>query len=116
MTRCVYTDIPLPFTLSTTTFPTIVQVTAYINNFYRLAADILAVTYSATVPDTPTLFALIVAKLSVYIMRLNEARRHPDMNVQIGADWLTFNQADKDYILGYNKIDSNENSQQIWID
>lgn len=116
MTRCVYTDIPLPFTLSTTTFPTIAQVTSYINNFYMLAAEILGLTYSATVPDTPTLFALIVAKLSVYIMRLNEARRHPDLNVVINADWLTFNQADADSILGNRKITTNENTQTIWMD
>jgi hypothetical protein len=116
MTRCVYTDIPLPFTLSTTTFPTIAQTTLFIDNFYKLGADILGVTYSATVPDTPTLFSLIVSKLSIYIMRLNEARRHPDQFVQISADWLTFTEQDKQAILGYNKIDSNENSQQVWID
>jgi hypothetical protein len=116
MTRCVYTDIPLPFTLSTTTFPTIAQTSAMITNFYKLGADILTVTYTATVPDTPTLFALIVSKLSIYIMRLNEARKHPDLNVQISPDWLTFTDVDKQAILGYNKLDSNENSQNIWID
>ena len=116
MTRCTYSDIPLPFTLSTTTFPTIVQTTTFIDNLYKLGADILAVTYSSTVPDTPTLFSLIVSKLSVYIMRLNEARRHPEQFVSVSPDWLAFTKEDKDYILGYNKLDSNENSQNIWID
>jgi hypothetical protein len=116
MTRCAYTDIPLPFTLTAQTFPTIAQTTTMINNFYRLAADILGVAYTETIPDTPTIFALIVSKLSIYIMRLNEARRHPDQFVQISPDWLTFNTLDKEAILGYEKVDSNENKFEVWID
>lgn len=70
----------------------------------------------ATVPDTPTLFALIVAKLSVYIMRLNESRRHLDTNVQISAEWLTFSELDKNAILGNLNNTTNENLQSIWMD
>jgi len=99
MTRIIYSQIKVDFTPATTSFPSIANMTADIENLYKQAADILAVEYSVTVPDTSMLYALIDAKLSAYYMDLRK-NRSVQANFTRKQEPLIWNEREETLIKG----------------
>jgi tRNA(Leu) C34 or U34 (ribose-2'-O)-methylase TrmL len=79
MARLEYTDLIIDFTLTdapNASFPSIIQAGNLINDLYRQAAELYDVTYTATVPDDATLYAVIKTKLSNWIMTMKRKRTY----------------------------------------
>ena len=77
MTRAAYTDLIIKTPRTATTYPTQAHCTAVITGLYKEASAvyILNVSYSATVPDTDVLFAIIVSKVSAWVEDVQSYRR-----------------------------------------
>ena len=74
MTRAVYTDLLVKAPRTTITFPTAIHSTTVITNLYKEASKYTGETYSATVPDTNYLFAIIIGKVSAWVMDVESYR------------------------------------------
>lgn len=109
MTRLVYTDLTLPWTLSSTTYPTITQAAADITSMYMQASAVLCVAYSATVPDTDLIRSVIKFKLEQYYIAMNEMRKNPSQSRPVpppmifSRDEITMAEKEKGTIFKYTK-------------
>jgi hypothetical protein len=107
MTRLVYTDLSLKFTATANTFPTSTQVANDITQMYKLAAEYMDVDYSATMPDTNYLFAVIKAHVESHENRLFDVNS-PGYSGDKHVPPLLFTKAEIDEIAGA------DDSTQIW--
>jgi hypothetical protein len=108
MARITYEDLIIDFTLTTTTFPSIIQAGNLINDLYRQAAELLDVAYSATVPDNATLYALIKGKLSNWIMTMKRKRDYQSNHAQ-EIPVLLWNDDEANMIVGKTS------SRTLWM-
>ncbi len=82
MTRLVYTALHLRFTPTATTFPSSTGLAADITTFYQMAADLMKLAYSATVPDDVYLYAIIKYHLEDHWNAVIWNDSHPDVAPQ----------------------------------
>jgi hypothetical protein len=119
MTRVVYTDLTLNFTPGSSTFPSSTQIANDITNLYRLAAEAMGVAYSASVPDTVTLFALIKSKMENHVDLLQKNNgatpdtRKPVPPLLFSRDEITMMRDAEDSTAGDWTVDSASKNEDI---
>jgi len=102
MTRVVYTDLTLPYTPGSSTFPSSTHVANDITHMYKLAAEIMGIEYSATAPDSEFLFGLIKAKVEAHTIALQRANQ-PGEHVSVPA--LVFTEKEEQRLAGSDDAD-----------
>jgi hypothetical protein len=107
MTRVVYTDLTLKFTPGTNTFPTATHVANDITNMYKLAAEYMDVDYTALVPDSNFLFAVIKSHVENHVNKLFDVNT-PGYSGDRNVPALLFT---KDEI---DEIAASDDSSQTW--